>query len=174
MDGNVILYGGTAKIRSGSKERTFRAIGQLPLRQKDSAAHIERAYCRDRALRNQANGGLDKRLQSLRAESNDSQQSACSARCDCKTKPHIFQVGGNTFNMAPSVRLAALRSILLLVPVYFRGGGNPCHFISAATVRMQAHAIGSSEVPAGPVAVLEHRRGLPRQNGAAEPDRKSS
>jgi hypothetical protein len=34
MDGNVILYGATAKIRSGSKERTFRAIGQLPLRQK--------------------------------------------------------------------------------------------------------------------------------------------
>jgi hypothetical protein len=40
MDGNVILYGGTAKIRSGSKKRTFRAIGQLPLRQKKTAQRI--------------------------------------------------------------------------------------------------------------------------------------
>ena len=44
-----------------------------------------------------------------------------------------------------------------------------CMFISAATVRMQVHAIESSEVPAGPVAILECRRELPRQNGAADP-----
>ena len=45
--------------------------------------------------------------------------------------------------------------------------------ISAATVLTQAHAIGSSEVIAGPVAVLECRRGLRRQNGAPGLDRKS-